>query len=188
MNCYDFDNTIYKGDSSTDFYKYCLAHYPRILRRFPGQLTAFLKFYVFHTISKTEMKEVFYRYFLDIPDMQKAVADFWEKNLRKVKPFYKELQKEDDVIISASPEFFLAPAMTSLNISHFMASPVDETTGKHFGLNCHGEEKVRRFYERFPEGEVDAFYSDSYSDTPMAKLAKRAYFVTGDNISDWKFN
>ncbi len=187
MNSYDFDKTIYKSDSSTDFYLYCLCHYKKIFFRLPRQLGAFCRHYLFHTMTKTQMKEIFYEYFQDIPDMDKALADFWEKNIHKVKAFYIAQQKPDDVIISASPEFFLEPACQRLGIRHLIASPVDAKTGKHSGENCHGEEKVHRFREIFPDAVVEEFYSDSYSDTPMAKLAQKAYLVKGDKITEWKF-
>lgn len=186
MNSYDFDKTIYKNDSSTDFYLYCLCHYKKIFLRLPRQLGAFLKHYVFHTITKTQMKEIFYEYFQDIPDMDKALSNFWSKNLHKIKDFYKKQQKTDDVIISASPEFFLEPACNMLGIRHLIASPVDAKTGKHAGENCHGKEKVRRFRMLFPDASVEEFYSDSYSDTPMAELAEKAYLVKGDKITNWK--
>ena len=66
-----------------------------------------------------------------------------------------------------------------------MATVVDPKTGKHTGLNCHGEEKVKRFYQMFPNAEIDEFYSDSLSDTPLALEAKRAFLVKGDQILDW---
>lgn len=35
VNLYDFDNTIYKGDSSTDFFFFSLMKYPKIIKYFP---------------------------------------------------------------------------------------------------------------------------------------------------------
>jgi phosphoserine phosphatase len=52
-------------------------------------------------------------------------------------------------------------------------------------LNCHGEEKVRRYREAFGDAPIDEFYSDSYSDTPLAKLAAKAYLVKGDKRLPW---
>lgn len=185
MNCYDFDKTIYKSDSSCDFYLYCLTHYPKVLRRLPVQAVAFFRHYVLKSITKTQMKEVFYRYFQDIPDMDTALALFWKKNLCKMQPFYTKKQQESDVIISASPEFFLQPACKALGIQHLMASPVDPKTGKYNGENCHGKEKVKRFRAVFPDASVEEFYSDSLSDTPMAELAETAYLVKGTKLTLW---
>ena len=67
-----------------------------------------------------------------------------------------------------------------------MASKVDIHTGKYDGLNCHGEEKVIRFHEVYPDQKVENFYSDSRSDTPMAKLAEHAWLVNGDERRPWK--
>ena len=66
-----------------------------------------------------------------------------------------------------------------------MASNVDKFTGKYDGINCHGKEKVRRFYEVWPDGVIDDFYSDSYSDDPLARISKRAFLVKGDKLLKW---
>jgi phosphoserine phosphatase len=58
-------------------------------------------------------------------------------------------------------------------------------TGKIHGLNCHDEEKVRRFRLEVPEGHIENFYSDSLSDTPLAKLADRAWLVKKGKLSPW---
>ncbi len=185
MNCYDFDKTIYRGDSSCDFYLFCLRRHPKILRYLPCQAKAFFRHYVLHSITKTEMKAIFYRYFKAIPDMTQELIVFWERHLEKIQKFYYEQQREDDVIISASPEFFLQPACAKLGIAHLIASPVDSKTGEYQGENCHGQEKVKRFLALFPDAEVDCFYSDSLSDTPMAELSKKAYLVKGEKIVSW---
>ena len=58
-------------------------------------------------------------------------------------------------------------------------------TGKIHGLNCHDEEKVRRFRLEVPEGHIENFYSDSLSDSPLAKLADRAWLVKKGKLSPW---
>lgn len=185
MNCYDFDNTIYAGDSSQDFYRFCLLRYPRLLRRIPAQVKAFCGHYISKSLTKTQMKEVFYQYFRDIPDFDNALAAFWAKHLKKIKRFYLQQQSPEDVIISASPEFFLNPACEQLGIVRLIASPVVAKTGYCNGENCHGDEKVRRFRLLYPEAAVEEFYSDSLSDAPMAHLAKKAYLVKGERLLPW---
>ena len=73
-----------------------------------------------------------------------------------------------------------------LNIKYLIASKVDKHTGKYTGTNCYGEEKVRRFNELFTNSPIDNFYSDSLSDTPIAKLARHAFLVSGNSIKKWK--
>ena len=44
---------------------------------------------------------------------------------------------------------------------------------------------MNRFYAAFPGGKIDEFYSDSYSDQPLADLAKRAFLVRGEDVLPW---
>lgn len=188
MNAYDFDKTIYDGDSTADFYLFSLKRHKKIITLAPSLLNAFIKFYIFKKGTKTEFKETMYR-FLRYCDIQKDVNDFWIINKHKIKHFYLENQKRDDVIISASPEFLLKPICNELGIENLIASCVDSKTGKYNGINCHGEEKVRRFYKIFgTDTKVEEFYSDSYSDTPMAEISGKAYIVKKDKLSDWDFH
>ena len=88
------------------------------------------------------------------------------------------------MIISASPAFLLEPITRELGVA-LIATPMDSRSGQIRGENCHDEEKVRRFYEKYPDAEIDAFYSDSLSDAPMARLAKTAYLVKRGELLDW---
>lgn len=182
MNAYDFDKTIFAGDSTAKFYVYCLVRHPSMLRRLPKliwEAATLLK------KDKQRFKQNLFAFLTDLPDPQAAVNAFWDKHLGGIKPFYLARKRSDDVIISASPEFLIVPAMERLGVRTVMASPVDIATGLYRGLNCHGEEKVRRLRERLPGAEIDEFYSDSRSDTPMAKISKRAFLVKGNKIRDW---
>lgn len=187
MNVYDFDKTIYDGDSTADFYIFSLKRHKKILLLAPSLIGAFLKFYVFKIGTKTHFKEKMYR-FLTYCDLEKDIPDFWERHIGRIKNFYKNQQKPDDVIISASPYFLLEPACKSLGITHLLASNVDKNTGKYNGINCHGEEKVRRYREKFGNAEINEFYSDSYSDTPLAKISNKAFIVKGEELSEWNFS
>lgn len=185
MNCYDFDKTIYDGDSTVDFYKYCIRHYPAVLISAPATIAAAIPFGL-KILEKTRFKQVFYRFLRHIPDVDKAVADFWKQHSRNIKGWYYDQKREDDLIISASPEFLLRPICAELGIA-LMASRVDSKTGLYTGVNCHGEEKVRRLNQSYPDAHIEEFYSDSYSDQPLAKVADKAYMVFGNRIEEWKF-
>lgn len=188
MNVYDFDKTIYNGDSTFDFYIFCLKKHKNILSLAPSLFCAFVKYYIFKKGTKTEFKQKMYR-FLTKCDAEKETLLFWDKNHKKIKIFYIVQQTADDVIISASPEFLLSPICKRLGINHLIASRVNSSNGVYTGINCHGEEKVKRFYEAFgSKAKIDEFYSDSKSDTPLAKAAEKAFIVDGDKISEWKFD
>lgn len=185
MNVYDFDKTIYDGDSTADFYFFALKRHKKIILLFPSLACAFIKYYIFKRGTKTQFKETMYR-FLKYCDTENDVDHFWEKNIVKIKSFYIKQQKADDVIISASPRFLLEPACKKANIKNLLCSEVDPHSGKYTGINCHGKEKVRRFYEIFQGNSgIDEFYSDSHSDDPLAKIATKAFMVHGDKIEKW---
>ena len=186
MNVYDFDKTIYSGDSTADFYLFSLKRHKIIITLFPSFFAAFLRFYVFHKGTKTEFKEIMYR-FLTKCDTEKDVTDFWKAHSSKIKPYYINQQKTDDIIISASPEFLLKPICAQLGIKKLIASVVDPKTGKYSGINCHGKEKVRRLYKEVPGAKIDEFYSDSHSDDPLAEIADKAFMINKDKINPWKF-
>lgn len=188
MNVYDFDKTIYDGDSTEDFIIMCLKKQPGLVFRFMRSGMSFVA-YRAGCISKTAFKEVMYRFLRDIDDIDDYVQEFWDSHIKKIKKFYISNQKADDVIISASPEFLLRDACQRLGIKHLIASKIDKYTGCCLGINCFGEEKVRRFYSEcsYDGGipKIDEFYSDSLSDAPLARLAKCAFTVTGEKIVPW---
>ena len=186
IHVYDFDNTIYRGDSSYDFFRHCAVKYPRVLGSAACALPWFLGMLLGVT-DKTCTKERFYRYLRHVPEVAEEVERFWLDHDKKLKDWYFAQKREDDLIISASPEFLLEPLMNRLGLA-LIASRVVPETGVYEGLNCHGEEKVRRMREAEPETQIDGFYSDSKSDTPLAKLARNAFMVTGDEISAFPLN
>lgn len=184
MNVYDFDKTIYRGDSTADFIFYTFKNKPLTLIALP-RIMFFSILYVLRIMPKLTYKQQLYHMFVYVGHMDEHVEAFIESHKKNIKPWYYEQQKEDDLIISASPEFIIVPFTKAIGIKHAMASRVDDQNGKYDGINCHGEEKVRRFYEAYPDGKIDEFYSDSYSDSPLANIAKKAYLVKGDKIKPW---
>lgn len=184
MNTYDFDKTIFYPDSSATFYKYCLKKYPlAVLGTIPATAVKALK-YAAGKIRTKELKEQLFSFLVNLDDIDAIVEDFWNENMAGIGQWYLAQKKEDDVIISASPEFLLKPVCEKLGVT-LMGTPMDKKTGKILGENCHDSEKVRRFYEMFPEGNTEEFYSDSLSDSPMAEIADRAFVVTKHKLSPW---
>ncbi len=186
MNVYDFDNTIYDGDSTFDFYIFSLKRHKKILFTIPSLIKSLLKFYLFKKGTKTELKQVMFR-FLRYVNYPVDLEDFWKKHKKNIKEWYLNQQKNNDVVISASPEFLLQPICKELKIRYLFASIVDKNTGIYTGENCHGKEKVRVFRTAFKDIQIEEFYSDSKSDTPLAKISNKAFLVHGNNIKPWKF-
>ena len=110
---------------------------------------------------------------------------FWEQNAETMlRPWYLAQKRPDDIIISDSADFILRPLCEELGV-RLIATNVDTTTGRLIGYDCHGPEKVRRLREEFGDVEIEEFYSDSLWDTPLAKLAKRAFLVNIDERTPW---
>ena len=181
---YDFDGTIYDGDSSVDFILYCFRKNPKLIKYLSKIISAALK-YKFKSITKTEMKEVFFTFLKDIKDVDKTLKEFWITHEKNIKKFYKEKNHDLDIIISASPKFLLEPIATKYNVKDLFGSPIDKKTGKYNGINCHGEEKVRLFKEKYPKAEILEMWTDSHHDLPLIKLAKKGYLVVRNEIYDY---
>ena len=186
MNVYDFDKTIYHYDSSVRFYLFELKRHPAICRYWGIQLAAFLGHYVFRKIDKTAMKDRFYRYMGSINDIDREIVLFWNENMQYIHRWYLKNWRDDDVVISASPTFLVEEACRRLNIRYVLGSLVDKKTGHVLGPNCHDLQKVAVFHEAgFSDDQVEEFYSDSYSDEPMALLAQKSFIVEGENLKKW---
>jgi len=183
MNVYDFDRTIYDGDCSIDFYIFVLCKKPYLIVLLPLQVWG-MALYFLGIYSKENMKEKFF-IFIRFISVQKMVLCFWDKNRRKIKPWYMRQKQDTDVIISASPEFLLEPLVCGYLGVNLIPSRFDQSTGKYIGKNCFGEEKVKKLYEAYPGGVIESFYSDSLSDAPLADNAMQSFIVKGRKITPW---
>lgn len=184
MNTYDFDKTIFYPDSSFCFYRYCLRRFPALL--FPTLRESLLaaRLYGRGELSAKALKEQLFSFLPGIPDINSVVADFWRLNEKRIGAWYLCQKRSDDLILSASPRFLLEPICVKLGVE-LIATEMDEHSGKINGENCHDHEKVRRFYQRDPNGHTENFYSDSMSDTPMAEIADHAFLVKKHQIFPW---
>lgn len=186
INVYDFDRTIYNGDSSVDFFLFTFKKYPlAILRIVPKLILAFL-FYFCKRISKKKLKETFFSFLPFVPCIEMHIQKFWEDNYKKIKPWY--LEKADhsrDVVISASPEFLLEIPISNIGVYKLIASIFDKKTGKLYGENCYGIEKVNRIEIECKNCLICEFYTDSFSDKYLAQKAKKAFWVKGNIITDF---
>ncbi len=185
MNVYDFDKTIYKKDSTVSFFLYCFIRNFSCILYIPLQIWGFLK-YIFGFIDKTAFKGYFFSFVKGVKDINFQVEKFWQKNGRFIADWYLQGKSPNDVIISASPRFLLEPICRELGVGTLICSEVDEKSGKFLSENCYGEEKVRRLKTEIPEAEIESFYSDSLSDSPLAALAKHAYVVKKSSVVAWE--
>ena len=185
MDAYDWDLTIFRNDSTAGFFLFCMRRYPAV-RRYAGVA---LRIALRHYSGKPpipEEKQSFYRYLAKVPDVAAAVKEFWGRNRHLIgSPAMPVHPKPGDVVISAGGYFLLQDICDELGL-HLIATHLDPMTGQLSGIDCYGEEKVRRFREEFgDDARVSTWYSDSMSDAPMAALADRAFLVRRKGLVPW---
>lgn len=182
MIAYDFDNTIFKGDSSTGFYKYCLSKRPLLviyylLRSFPTLLL-----FIFKLRSTIQAKDKLFAFVPKLNDIIELVEDYWDINERRIKEWYLKQYDQDDLVISASYDFIVKPICERLNIKNVIATDYHLKKGKTVSLHCYKENKIIMFNEQYPKKKINAAYSDSPSDIPLLEYAKVGYAVKGNKI------
>lgn len=185
VNVYDFDKTIYDGDCSVDFFKFCIKKKWRIVFNIPKFMIYYLCYFV-KLKNKVDLKEAYFSFLNKMDNIDLLIQEFWDKNEHKIKKFYMDRKHEKDIIISASPEFLLRPICTKLKVKDLIASKIDKFSGTFIGENCKGSEKVRRLTEKYPNLTIEEVYSDSKTDDPLFKIAKKGYLVKKEKIIEYK--
>ena len=185
MNVYDFDNTVFKPDSSACFLLFCLRHYPRaVLKALPSAAGESILYLAKGKKDAKWLKQALFSFLNRLDNVEAVVDEFWDCHAGQMEAWYLAQLQPDDLIISASPEFLLRP-MTDRLCVHLIATRMNPYTGQIKGKNCHDEEKVCRFLAYYPADSVDRFYSDSLWDSPMAALAREAFFVKDGKLLPW---
>lgn len=183
-NLFDFDGTIYDGDSSLDFYLFCLKKKFSVIKFLPIFIW-YVLFYKLKKRSKEEVKEKFFSFVCLFSNIDDLVLEFWNKKEKKIKKFYLDREHTNDIIVTASPKFLIKPIGDKLGVHDVIASDVNEKNGKFNGGNCYGEEKVRLLKKKYKKIKVLEAYSDNISDKSMIELAKDRYYVSNNKIEEW---
>lgn len=181
---YDFDGTIYDGDSGVDLVKFAFKKYPKTRIRIPKMIFVAL-LYILKIIKKEKMKNTLFSFLRDIDDVDKFVSDFWDVHEKKLKKFWLDTKHDRDIIISASGYFWLEPIVKKYKVYDLFATDINKNTGIVTGKNSHGKQKVINFYEKYPNSIILEMYTDSKNDLPLIKEAKKGYLVIKDNIYDY---
>ena len=133
MNVFDFDNTIYDGESVIDFFLYYCKKDKSLLKYIPAVAIALFKY----KRGKITVEQALSDYGKTVTDylsqnggISEEMEIFWDKNIKKIKPFYKEIQSDDDLIISCSPEFSLDIICKRLGIKSYIGSVIDIESGE----------------------------------------------------------
>jgi phosphoserine phosphatase len=180
VNVYDFDGTIYLENSSKEFFIFCTKKKPIVLIYLPIQIICLFLFRL-HITNDLSYFYLFLR-LLKKKEKEKLVKEFWDLNESKVCKWYLEQKREDDVIVSASPEFLIKEIANRLGVS-CVASNISLDTGKNY-KTCRGKEKVTLFYERYPHAKIDKSYGNAKSDYCIMEEGRYGYFVKNITIDE----
>lgn len=183
MNVYDFDNTIYDGESTVDFFLFCLKRNIKLIKLLPMLIIKMIK-YKLCLISIDELEKYVVKYsrqlIAAVPEPEKVVEAFWEENFRKIKPFYLQQKRPDDIILSASFEFLLKTPAEKLGVGKLICSQFDNDSGELIRV-CFRNNKVPLLREYIGD-EKFSFYTDSMNDKPVIDVADEGYLVKGSNV------
>lgn len=185
FDLYDFDGTIYDGDSGVDFVFFAIKKYPKLFFKILGSLgMAFLC--LLKIKSKEEMKNRIFSFIEDIPDIDSFILGFWEVHHKKIKKFWIDKKSHSkDIIISASFRLWLEPIAKEYKVYDLFATEYDLEKGIITGNNCHGEEKVKLFRDKYPKATVKKMYTDSINDLPLIEISKEGILVKKNKLYDY---
>ena len=182
MNVYDFDNTIYNGESTVDFFLFCLKKKKSLIKYLPLVFyTAIL--YKIRVLSIEKLlkaaSKMTSEFINSNEDFNKLATEFWSLNEKKLKSGYLSKLNSSDVIITASPRFLMEAILPTLKISDAICSEFDTNTGQ-FEFANFKENKVIAFKRKYPNEKIINFYTDSLNDSPLIEMAENSFLVKGN--------
>ncbi len=187
MKVFDFDNTIYDGESLFDFAIFCSRKDPKLIKYIPKAVSMLMKY----KRNKIDFKEVelflqkIINEVVDIKSYEVYVEEFWMNNSKKLKPNFLELVSSDDLIITGCPSFLLDGIKDKLNTEKIICSKFD-LENKELEYLCLGKKKVELFNKYYKDSIIDEFYTDSMADSPLMDISKVVYFVKKNNVKKIK--
>ena len=185
MNVYDFDKTIFPTDCSIDFFIWCMKRHPKLFFTFAPKVVKNLIKRKIGKMPEYLMQREFFCYLTLIDDFDEQIERYWDKNEKRIAPWYLAQKRPDDLIISASPDCIIGPIAKRLGVN-YMATEYDREFGVYLNNMMYAREKARYIIDHgFPM--IENFYSDSLADTPLALCAEKAHLVTkkASTVIDW---
>lgn len=182
MRVFDFDNTIYNGESVFHFYLFSIRYKPSVAKYVPVVIYNLFKY----KLGRTTMQDLenavkkYASYYLNSFDnKEKLVSDFWDRHMKNIKPWYQP--QADDVIITGSFNLIMDEVCRRLGIKNCICSFVNRETMQVEYINFR-DNKRKTFIEKYNGKIIDEFYTDNMVDKPMIDIAQKAYLVKGNRI------
>lgn len=132
MRVFDFDGTIYDGESLFDLYLFSAKYNPKVLRYIAPVLRYAIKYKLGRaTFDQMEygVGKLCHGYLSELAEsleFEELVNAFWDQNMKRIKPWYKP--REDDAILTASFDITVGEACRRLGVQHLVSSTIDGNT------------------------------------------------------------
>ncbi|HIV64256.1 MAG TPA: haloacid dehalogenase-like hydrolase [Firmicutes bacterium] len=183
MRAFDFDQTIYDGYSYRDFCFFVTARRPWLAFYLPVIIVvALLK--ACRLISMKRTVEIILWPYLRFKKIDEYIVKFWDKKEKRIQQWYKDIHSPDDLIISATPSFFLEEICRRIGVTNLIATEIDRKTGKVVDPYCYREGKWQRFIARYGEdAKLTEYYTDTMRDEFMLGKAERGFFVKNGRVT-----
>lgn len=185
IDVYDFDGTIYDGDSTVDFVRFSLSRHPGMILGLPRVALAALRLAAGRS-NLTQFKSVLFSEMSRRFSLENEARAFWEseRTRSRLGAWFEHTPRDLPIVIaSASPEFELTHAAKILGVPTLIGTQCDMKTGELTGKNCKGAQKIARIREVFGEFEVRAMYTDdAKADGPLLEIAQEKYIVTHGQV------
>lgn len=185
MKVFDFDNTLYHGESAVDLALYMIKNNKKIILYLPKIFVNLIK-YKLCLVDKKKIVAAINDFLNNVirskEELYGAVEGFWEKNRYKLDRKMLSMIKSDDVIITAGPDFLINGIRDLINTDHIISSRLDTDKMKVAYLNF-GENKVKGYMALYGDKRIDYFFTDSYNDKALMDISERVYIVKKGRLS-----
>ena len=172
IDVYDFDGTIYDGDSTVDFTRFCLRRHPGVLAGLPKFLGTSLLLAAGRR-SLTQFKSVLFGEMARRFNLETEAELFWQAEATRAKlgKWFFDRPRDLPIVIASAAKLLGVPTL--------IGTKCDVKTGALIGKNCKGEEKLRRIEQNIGPFEIRAMYTDdAKADGPLLAAAQEGYIVT----------
>ena len=179
LQVFDFDNTLYRGESAVDFALFLIRRRKRIILWLPKIFWNLLRYklcMIREDSMEAQLDRFMQRCLPPEKELTHLVGQFWKKNLHRLNKQMLRRIRPGDAVISAGPDFLLRPIRAHLCGAALICSKVDLRQMRVAYLNF-SSRKAQRYRAVFGNAPVSAFYTDSYFDRAMMQLSERVYLV-----------
>ena len=184
IKVFDFDNTIYKGESSIDFALFMMRSNKRVILYLPSIFWNLLR-YKLCIVDREKLQAAItdaVKFIVrDKEEVLRLADSFWKKHVRKLDKRMLDSISADDVIVTASPSFLISAAGNRLKTKNIIGSVLDLDKKEVAYLNF-GENKVKKYRELYGTESIGCFYTDSFNDKKMMDISDRVFLVKNGKL------